>query len=68
MRVRRYPTYNKEALKGVSYVAFKKIHGEIDFYIELSEIEWIAEFEKATGKTYKVENDAEKVAVKKPIK
>lgn len=67
MRIRRYPSYNREALKGVSLVAFKKIFEHIDFFIELTESEWIAEYEKATGKTYKVENDAEKVAVKKPI-
>lgn len=63
-----YVSYNREELKTLSLVAFKKLLENNPYYKFHNDEMWIAEYEKATGKTYKVENDAEKVAVKKPIK
>jgi hypothetical protein len=61
------PSYTEGFWNKTSLEKFKELHKHVEYFSYLNDSEWIAEYEKATGKTYKVENDAEKVAVKKPI-
>lgn len=60
------PSYTEGFWK-ISFEKFIELHKDLEFFKFATDQEKIAEYEKATGKTYKVENDAEKVAVKKPI-
>lgn len=46
------PSYG-EGVKALSYATFRKLHEKIEYFLYITEDQWEAEYEKATGKKVK---------------
>jgi len=47
------PSYNEGALKPLSFVAFRKLMEDKEYFLNFTEEEWEAEYEMVTGKKAK---------------